>query len=322
MSIKKQTKLEMSHKIALAALLIAIIVLLFGNNICGRLRNNNPFDKNKITTTSYLHDTVLAKPRLADYLPSKMQLTDTIFIRKIFEIAAARPELYKQAIDTLGTILKIIGLPDLTYSYTLIEIAILSRKNVELGKYTINLLENVLKTPGLDRAVYLNLGDKIPSIIYLNPSLGQQTIFDLEFILKTPKLDAVVYASAGEAIMQISFLQPKLGQQAFTAVKNILETHGLNWAAYNGAINAISSMPQKLPELGSQAIIVLQAFAINCKDSTVRFSIIGIGVLATMRPELKEQAISALNEISIRNNIGSVRKDVAEYIQSIKNWKK
>lgn len=46
---KKKTKLELSHKIALTSLGIAIIVLIFGNNIWGRITENND-KKNNLNT--------------------------------------------------------------------------------------------------------------------------------------------------------------------------------------------------------------------------------------------------------------------------------
>lgn len=38
---KKKFKLELGHKIALAAFIVGLIVLLFGNNIIGRLKETN-----------------------------------------------------------------------------------------------------------------------------------------------------------------------------------------------------------------------------------------------------------------------------------------
>ena len=62
LEVKKKFKLELSHKIALASLLIAFIVLLFGNNILERLKSHNTLiapGENllvKVTDVYYLSD--------------------------------------------------------------------------------------------------------------------------------------------------------------------------------------------------------------------------------------------------------------------------
>lgn len=64
---KKKPKLELSHKIALGSLVVAITVLIFGNNIWGRLMGNDD-TKHKIDTSTVLtvqkNDTIISNSEL------------------------------------------------------------------------------------------------------------------------------------------------------------------------------------------------------------------------------------------------------------------
>lgn len=81
----KKSKWERPHKIALASLIIAIIVLIFGNNLYDRFTkiNNTSIPFEKVNTINVLKDTIILKDKLP-YLENYQIIDKGLYIKYYF----------------------------------------------------------------------------------------------------------------------------------------------------------------------------------------------------------------------------------------------
>lgn len=124
---KKKFKMELSHKIGLGSLIVATTVLLFGNNILGRLNNDN-YIATKDSASTFIKDSILSlttkagSPNINPVISKSNNLPIlTIplqnFKQKDSILGHIRKEKKLRPLTTLESGQSISALPNNSYSY-------------------------------------------------------------------------------------------------------------------------------------------------------------------------------------------------------------